>query len=80
MSGPRDQPRDIQTRIPRDIQTRIGYYSFETGQKPFVFTRERHEHEKDQYKGGITFTIQHNFVVKELFLHWALGWFCVRTN
>ena len=50
MSGPRDQPRDLQTRI--------GYYSFETGQKPFVFTRERHEHEKDQYKGGTTFTIQ----------------------
>ena len=50
MSGPGDKPRDLQTRI--------GYYSFETGQKPFVFTRERHEHEKDQYKGGTTFTIQ----------------------
>ena len=49
MSGPGE---------PRDLQTRIGYYNFETGQKPFVFTRERHEHEKDQYKGGTTFTIQ----------------------
>ena len=57
MSGP-GEPRDLQTRIPRDLQTRIGYYNFETGQKPFVFTRERHEHEKDQYKGGTTFTIQ----------------------
>ena len=34
----------------KDIETQIGYYSFETGQKPFVFTRERHEHEKDKYK------------------------------
>ena len=38
----------------KDIETSIGYYSFETGQKPFVFTRERHQHEKDKYKANST--------------------------
>ena len=39
---------------PKDIETKIGYYSFETGQKPFVFTRQRHEHEKEKFKADST--------------------------
>ena len=38
----------------KDIQTEIGYYSFETGQKPFVFTRQRHEHEKENFPADST--------------------------
>jgi len=38
----------------KDIETKIGYYSFQTGQKPFVFTRPRHEHEKERFKGDST--------------------------
>ena len=39
---------------PRDFRSQLKYYSFEHSQRPFMFTRKRHEDEMEKFSGDTT--------------------------